>query len=171
MSSKRTPETLRAFLRSLIKSDLKIKSIGQCIAKSVSFRLLMPPILFTLAVELDHVSGSRWLINQLHKLGFCESYDQVLKFKQAVVINESIDDLLQNDEGFTTFVVDNVDHNIATLDGSGTFHGMGAITVIMKKEQRREVVRRRQKDWIKVDNLVKNKVYQFQLMIFRLSVD
>ena len=113
--------------------------------------------MFTLAVELDHVFGLHWLINQLYKLGFCESYDKVLKFKQTVVTNESIDDLLQNDEGFTTFVADKVDHNITTLDGRGAFHEMAVIAVITKKEQRREVVRRRQKDWIKVDDLVKNK--------------
>lgn len=94
-----------------------------------------------------------------------------MKFKQAVVINESIDGLLQNNEGFTTFVADNVDHNIATLDGRGTFHGMGVIPVIMKKEQRQEVVRRRQKDWINVDDLVKNKGIAILTYDFRLSVD
>jgi len=28
------------------------------------------------------------------------------------------------------FAADNVDHNICTLDGSGTFHGMGIITMV-----------------------------------------
>ena len=157
---------MRAFL---IKSDLKIKSFGQCIAKCVSPRLLMPPILFTLTTDLDQVFGSRWLIT--NSISFCESYDEVLKFKQAVVINDSIDGLLQNNEGFTTFVADNVDHNIATLDGRGTFHGMGVIPVLMKKEQRQEVVRRRQKDWINVDDLVKNKGIAILTYDFRLSVD
>ena len=96
------------------------------------------PILFTLPVELDHVLGSQCLTNHLNKLGFYESYDELLKFKQTVVTNESIDELLQNDEGFATFIADNIDHNIATLDGRGTFHGMGVIAVIMKKEQRGE---------------------------------
>ena len=31
------------------------------------------------------------------------------------------------------YVADNVDHNIRTLDGSGTFHGMGIITAITPK--------------------------------------
>lgn len=65
----------------------------------------MPPALFNLAVELDHVFGLRWLINQLHKLGFCESFDEVLKFKQVVVTNESMDDLLQNDEDLLTMLI------------------------------------------------------------------
>ena len=35
-----------------------------------------------------------------------------------------LDDL---QDGFTQFVGDNVDHNTDTLDGKGTFHGMGII--------------------------------------------
>jgi len=30
---------------------------------------------------------------------------------------------------FTQFVADNVDHSNATLDGKGTFHGMGIIAI------------------------------------------
>ena len=63
---------------------------------------MMSLILFTLAVELDYVFRSRGLSKQVHKLGFCESHDEVLKFKQTFVTNESIDDLPENDEGFTT---------------------------------------------------------------------
>ena len=93
---------MRAFLWCLVKSDPKIERIGQCIAKSVLPRFIMSLILFTFALELDYVFASRGLSNQVHKLGFCESYEEVLKFKQAFVTNESIDDLPENDEGFTT---------------------------------------------------------------------
>ena len=31
--------------------------------------------------------------------------------------------------GFTQWAADNVDHNVATPDGSGTFHGMGVISM------------------------------------------
>ena len=48
-------------------------------------------------------------------------------------------------KGFTKFVANNIDHNKATLDGCGTFHGMRVIAVIAKKEQRREVIRSQQK--------------------------
>ena len=34
-----------------------------------------------------------------------------------------------NPESFTQWVADNVDHNVATLDGFGTFHGMGMISL------------------------------------------
>ena len=32
-------------------------------------------------------------------------------------------------EGYKQWVADNVDHNIATLTGKGTFHGMGIVCV------------------------------------------
>ena len=35
----------------------------------------------------------------------------------------------QKDQGFVQWVADNVDHNIVTLTGKGTFHGMGIISV------------------------------------------
>ena len=53
-------------------------------------------------------------------------------FKQAVVMADGITNILEShitDNSVTTFVADNVDHKIATLDGHGTFHGMGVIAV------------------------------------------
>ena len=91
----------------------------------------MPPILFALAVEVDHLYGSRWLNNELFKLGFCVSYSEVTRFKQACVTNSANVLSLPHEpdaQPFTQFVADNVDHNIATLYGKGTFHGMGIIS-------------------------------------------
>ena len=36
------------------------------------------------------------------------------------------------------YVADNVDHNICTLDGHGTFHGMGIIAAITLEEKHKE---------------------------------
>ncbi len=33
-------------------------------------------------------------------------------------------------ESFVQYVADNADHNLCTLDGKGTFHGMGIIATI-----------------------------------------
>ena len=109
------PDTLRHFLKQVIKSEVKVESIGHCIVKGVLPRSFTPPILFALAVELDHMFGSRWLNTQLFKLGFSESYGGVIRFKQTVVIIEEIGAILQSsaaEDNFTTFVADNVDHNI-----------------------------------------------------------
>ena len=60
---------------------------------------------------------------------------------------------------FTQWVADNVDHNLATLDGQGTFHGMGIIAVSTPNQDQlfpspSRVVRRQR---IKVHELVKDK--------------
>ena len=52
-------------------------------------------------------------------------------------------DYLKN--GFTKFVADNVNHNTDTLDGKGTFHGMGIIACLIlnkdiPKKQSREKI-------------------------------
>jgi hypothetical protein len=35
----------------------------------------------------------------------------------------------ETDKSFTQWVGDNVDHNVASIDGRGSFHGMGLIAV------------------------------------------
>ena len=45
---------------------------------------------------------------------------------------EEIGVILQSsaaEDNFTNLVGDNNDHNTTTLDGSGTFHGMGVIAI------------------------------------------
>ena len=36
---------------------------------------------------------------------------------------------------FTQWLADNVDHNVATLSGEGTFHGMGIIAILTPKDK------------------------------------
>jgi len=43
---------------------------------------------------LHHVFGSKWLINELFKLGFSVSYDEVTRYKQSVIQSETQDNLL-----------------------------------------------------------------------------
>lgn len=85
------------------------------------------------AIESNHMFASRWLNTQLFNLGFAQSYNEVNRFKQGVVMTEDVDDILQSLaslDSFITFVCDNVDHNIATLDGKRAFHGMGVLVAI-----------------------------------------
>ena len=124
------PHYLQTFLKPIISSKLKQTSIGHAIVQA-SCRSVITPTLFGLGVELDHVFGSRWLIEELSRLGFSISYDEVNRYKQSVIQNESLDNILTEyfPGTFTQWVADNVDHNVATLDGRGTFHGMGIIAV------------------------------------------
>ena len=157
------PESMRLFLSHFTNSKLKIESIGQCIVKAALPRSVIPPILFALAVELDLVFGSKWLIDQTNKLGFSESYYEVTRFKQGVVISEDVDELIdahtsQSEDEFVTFVADNIDDDTITLDGKGTFHGMGVLAIITNKVQsKKKVSPIRPKKLVKVDQLVKEK--------------
>ena len=92
---------------------------------------VITPTLFGLGVETDHVFGSRWLIDEKSRLGFSISYDEVNRYKQPVIQSESFDNLLTEyfPGTFTQWVADNVDHNVASLDGQGSLHGMGIIAV------------------------------------------
>ena len=45
-----------------------------------------------------------------------------------------IDPKITTDEQFIQYVGDNVDHNIKTLDGHGTFPGMGMVAIITPGE-------------------------------------
>ena len=77
------PELLRYFLSLLINQKLKVKSIGQCIMKGSFPRSAIPPILLLLSVEMDYVFACRWLIDQLNKFGFAESYGEVNWFSKV----------------------------------------------------------------------------------------
>ena len=52
------PESLRVFLGIFTSSRLRQESIGQCIVKSSAPKKI-PPILFALGVEMDHLYGSK----------------------------------------------------------------------------------------------------------------
>lgn len=66
----------------------------QYLIKAAMPRSVMPPMLFALAVDTDHMLASRWLNTQLFNLRFVESCNDVVCFKQGVVITEDIDDIL-----------------------------------------------------------------------------
>ena len=123
------PKLLKVFLEVLIKSDLKQQSIGQSIVQTARPRSALLPIPFGLAVELDHVFGSKWLIEEFSQLGFCHSHREVTRFKQSAMATKDASDIAFSlpPGTFSQYMADNVDHNICTLDGKKTSHGMGII--------------------------------------------
>lgn len=127
------PPSLQGFLRVLFIGkdiDVKLASIGQAIMQATRPRILLAPLQLGLGVEMHHQFGSRFLIDSLHKHGFACSYSEVQKFERSAAVNHGIDLPKQNSGQLIQHVADNVDHNIRTLDGSGTFHGMGIIATI-----------------------------------------
>ena len=83
--------------------------------------------MFVLGVEPDEVFGSRRLLTELNR--FSISHDESTRYKQSVVCNENVSDFLKTNLAgfFSQWSADNVDHNVCTIDGKGTFHGMGVI--------------------------------------------
>ena len=57
---------------------------------------LDPQFYLGLAIELDHVFDSKWLRNELNQQKFLSSVDEVTWFKQSVVLNNDITQILKN---------------------------------------------------------------------------
>ena len=125
------PQSLRLFLTNVLagKSRIKLASIGQTIMQATHPRALMAPLQIGLAIQLHHNFASRFLVDSLNSLGFCSSYDEVQNFSKNASADQGTDIPSFGGE-FVHYVGDNVDHNIRTLDGNDTFHGMGMIAAV-----------------------------------------
>ena len=117
------PDTLKALLEGLL--FLESQSGFNWTSYNAS-KVLLPPLQFGLGMQLYHHFASRFLINSLHHHGFCCSYKEVYKFERNAAHSHGTDIPSLT----TEFVQYNVDHNICTLDGHGTFHGMGMIAAV-----------------------------------------
>ena len=148
---------LRHFLQVLIKVDVKVESIDQ--AKSSTITSLTP-LLFGSGVELDHVFGSKWLLDHLARLGFSVTSDEVKLYKQSILMsNSNVSEMTNHSDcSFAQWSADNVDNNTATLDGTKTFHGMGVIVSVtpVNTNIRSQAIKRLKKKQL-VDDLVKSK--------------
>ena len=121
----------------LVASGQKQLSLSQCIIQTTRPRSVIASIPFGVAVDIDKSTGCKQLIQHFSRLGFSIILDELYRFKQSAIEESKIE--VENHEetanGFKQCVADNVDHNIATLTGKGTFHGMG-ITCVEKKQAR-----------------------------------
>ena len=88
------PHHLETFLKINVLSEVKQNSIGHAIVQSSRPRSVIVPTLFGVGIEMEHVFGSKWLINELLRLGFSISYDEVVRYKQSVIRSETLENLL-----------------------------------------------------------------------------
>ena len=126
------PKSLKVLLTGLIamkSGSVKIASIGQAIMQATRPRVLLAPLQLGLSVQLHHHFASRFLIDTLYQHGFCWSYNEVQQFEKNAVLSYGTD-IPHYSSQFVQYVADNVDHNIRTLDGNDTFHGMGMIAIV-----------------------------------------
>lgn len=125
------PDSLCKFLELVIgkKNDKKVASIGQAMMQASRPRTTIMPLQLGLAVQLHHHFCSRFLIETLHQHGFCSSYKEVQKYERNAATTSSLDTSVMPNQ-FVQYVADNVDHNVCTIDGHATFHGMGMIAAV-----------------------------------------
>ena len=123
------PDLLQVFMDHLMSNEVKKTAIGHSIVQAVRPRSVVAPIPFALGITVDHMCASKYLLNILYRLGMSISYDEVLRFKQSVTRCETLDKPQAFPNFFTQFSADNVDHDVCTLDGSGTLHAMGIISI------------------------------------------
>lgn len=126
------PPTLQLLLNQLFSgkdTSRKVAFVGQAIMQSTRPRALLAPLQIGMGVLLHHSFASRFLIDTLNHAGFCSSYEEVLSFKRNAAVSQGTTIPDYNGE-FTQYGLDNLDHNLRTIDGHGTFHGTGIIAMV-----------------------------------------
>ena len=84
---------------------------------------------------IEMAFGSKWLINELSRLGFSIDQPWWSGEVQAVCYPEwNTRKFAVRVHSWYIYIADNVDHNVVSLDGQGTFHGMGIIAVSSPKD-------------------------------------
>jgi hypothetical protein len=127
------PGSLQLLLQTLAVGndrDTKIASLGQAIMQCIRPRVLIAPLQIGLGVQMHHHFASKFLIDTLHEHGFCSSYKEVKKFESSAAVSKGTDIPNYSAGQFIQYMADNVDHNVRTIDGLNTFHGMGIIATV-----------------------------------------
>ncbi|XP_045199496.1 uncharacterized protein LOC123553863 [Mercenaria mercenaria] len=177
---KYVPESLQIFLNKIIdnkQGEKKIASIGQAIVQAACPRSVIAPLQIGLGVQVHHLVGSKMLLESLHSLGFCSSYQEVLKYESCAAVTQGTTIHTTNNE-FVQYIADNVDHNICTLDGLNTFHGMGIIAAVTPRLKTNQIIPRvhvaneEVTDIAKIDiHFYKQKSNKMEEMIFKHLID
>lgn len=103
--------------------------IAQCCSRRT-------PITLGLGIMIHHEFGSKALINKLHMMGHCVSYDEVRQFLTSVAADQlqrSNGVYIPNgltrttEHGIIDAAIDNFDQNEETLDGKNTTHSMAIV--------------------------------------------
>ncbi|XP_034250959.1 uncharacterized protein LOC117651244 [Thrips palmi] len=100
------------------------RTLEEAIIAETRPRSFVSPMQVGLAVWLHRRYASRALVDVLHALGLCASYQEAVDYETSAVHHgrPAIED-----SAFVQYVFDNADFNIRTLDGLGTFHAMGGV--------------------------------------------
>ena len=127
------PDLLKSFLELLfVGKDIKLMlaSVGQATVQAVRPKVILAPLQLGLGVQMHHHFSCKFLIDSLNSHGFCASYKNVQKYERSTGVAQGTEIPGYTPVHFEQYSADNVDHNIRTLDGTGTIHGKGIIAVI-----------------------------------------
>ena len=138
------PTSLRHFLECILcpkKSDIRIASIGQAIMQASRPRGIQAPLQIGLGVHLHSQYASYNMLETLHSLGFSCSHAEVRNFEKNAATCQGTD-IPNYSNQFIQYSADNVDHNLCTIDGNGTFHGMGIMATVTPNITAKQLVSR-----------------------------
>ena len=152
------PSSLYLFLHNLIvqENDLKAAAIGQAIMQASCPRKIISPLQVGLGVQLHHHYRSRHLVDVLNRLGFCSSYNEILKFERNAC--KSASKTIESNicqESVLHFVADNADHSTCTLNGDNTMHGMGIIAALTNGKFQYDMIERKKVPNSEINSLAK----------------
>ena len=94
-------------------------------------------------------------------------YVKVIRYKQNVVKHDKTDEIICPDGvSFLEFVSDNTDHDLATLDGQNTHHGLGTIAIASGKfsncsVQRQKIPQDKVEKWLDIKSNNGIKIVQY----------
>ncbi|KAL8586693.1 hypothetical protein ACOMHN_038679 [Nucella lapillus] len=168
---KSVPESLRAFLQHVTRAETSVKSsaIGQAIIQLSRPNTVIAPLQFGLGVLLHRSFASRFLVDLAFHLGFSSSYTEVRKFERNAAHAHGIRLPETTENTVIQYVADNVDHDTATLDGRGTFHGMGIIASVTPGVKAARRVPRRDVSLKDIKAIGQIKIHFFRGRSFRNS--
>ena len=125
-------DCLKTFLNIVFSGkdvDVKLASIGLSIMQAARPRVFMAPLKIGLGVQIQHHFQAKFMSVPLNSHRFCCSYDEVKRYERCASMTEHEIPKDYGPQNFLQYAADNVDHNIKSLDGKNTFHGMGITSV------------------------------------------
>ena len=97
-------------------------------------------------MQAHHLYQSKFLVDTLHEMGFSSSDKEVVHFEKSAADSIAAD-MLVDDIGLLDMALllarDSAHHHILTIDGKGTFHGMGIIEALTHGQKKDHVTPRR----------------------------
>ena len=118
-------------------------AVGQAIMQAARPRAIIAPLQLGLGLQMHHHFASKFLIETLNNLGFSSSYSEVMLYERNAAVTADPNNNTLSCGQFIQYTADDIDHNLRTIDGKNTFHGMGIISCITPEHKEIRTIARR----------------------------